>query len=67
MDEEQSFNSEMDANTLISAAEIRMDPERLAAAMSELNKQKKVISSIDDLKAKANEMDEEEPDEEEQD
>ena len=67
MKPDDSWKAESDADTLMRAAEIRTDPERLQAALEILSKKKKAIGSIEDLKARAEEMsDEEDEDEEEE-
>lgn len=58
--EMSEYQGKCDADALIKAAEIRMDPERLAQAMTELSTRKKAISSIEDLKARKDELDAEE-------
>lgn len=57
--EKDDWKAEDDARTLMIAAEIKQDKKRLAKAMKYVDKQKKAINSIDDLRDKASEMAEE--------
>lgn len=52
------FDACYDADTLIKAAEIRNDPERMAEAQKELASRKKAINSIEDLKDAKDALDE---------
>lgn len=60
---------ECDADTLMRAGEIKADGKRLSAAMKVLDKKKKAINSLADLKKaayeKSGKMEDEEEDEEE--
>jgi hypothetical protein len=63
-DDQPKYSSECDASDLIRASEIRVDKERYAAAMAVIEKKKKAINSIDDLRKKEQEIDEDEEEEE---
>ncbi len=56
------YKAENDARILLDAAEIRVDEERYANAQRILQKKKKAIMSIQDIKDKKAEMDAEESD-----
>ena len=61
---EYDYNCDADAHTLMEAASIRMDPERMAEALKVLKKKKQAaggaIESLDDLRARKAQLDEEE-------
>lgn len=61
--EKPDYYSEGDADTLMRAAEIHGDPKRHSAAMKHVNKKKKAINSIADIRKKAKDMNEEDSDE----
>jgi len=64
-DDQPKYSSECDATDLIRAAEIKADKNRYDAAMEYVEKKKKALNSIEDLRVRAQEVSEEEYEEEE--